>query len=97
MMKKSLVLVSLLFLAALSIARAESPNISTDQINKQDSFLLVQNDNRDTRLTDLLINKFNPPIAKAKCGGPCSSDSDCKHMEYCYSCTKNQCQGSYPQ
>ena len=52
-MKKSLVLVSLLFLASLSIARAESPNVSTDQVNKQDSFLLVQND-RSTKLTEFI-------------------------------------------
>lgn len=86
-MKKSLVLVSLLFLASLSIARAESPNVSTDQVNKQDSFLLAQNDNnRDTRLTNLLINRFNPPIA-ARCGRPCSSDSDCSEDSACRDCS----------
>ena len=90
MMKKSLVLVSLLLLASLSIARAESPNVSTDQVNKQDSFLLAQNNNdRDTRLTDLLINRFNPPIG-ASCGSDCEKDSHCANSS-CKNCIKGTC------
>jgi len=90
MMKKSLVLVSLLFLASLSIARAESPNVSTDQVNKQDSFLLAQNDNnRDTRLTDLLINRFNPPI-EASCNAACEKDSHCSGP-VCRNCINGEC------
>ena len=90
-MKKTLVLVSLLFLASLSIARAESPNFSTDQVNKQDSFLLARNDNnRDTRLTDLLINKFNPPIA-ASCGEACEKDSHCAPLSSCKNCINGKC------
>jgi hypothetical protein len=90
-MKKSLMLVSLLFLAVLSIARAESPNISTDQVNKQDSFLLALNDNnRDTNLTDLLVDRFNPPIG-AGCGRPCEKDSHCDTEPSCNNCIKGEC------
>lgn len=87
-MKKSLVLVSLLFLASLSIARAESPNVSTDQVNKQDSFLLVQND-RSTKLTDLLIGESNQPIA-AKCLEECEKDSHCNGTT-CKNCINGKC------
>lgn len=90
-MKKVLALVSLLLLASLSIARAESPNVSTDQVNKQDSFLLAQNNNdRDTRLTDLLINRFNPPIA-VRCGGDCERDAHCRTDAGCGWCIHGKC------
>ena len=90
-MKKVLVLVSLLLLASLSIARAESPNVSTDQVSKQDSFLLAQNDNnRDTKLTDLLVDRFNPPIA-AHCGEACEKDSHCANSATCKNCINGKC------
>lgn len=89
MMKKSLVLVFLLFLAAISIARAETPNVSTDQVNKQDSFLLVQND-RDTKMTDLLMGGTNRPIG-ATCGEPCERDSHCRQHPNCRNCIHGKC------
>ncbi len=90
-MKKSLVLVSLLFLASLSIARAESPNVSTDQVNKQDSFLLVQND-RDTNMTDLLIGGTRG-ILFNHCGRDCEKDSHCDspNITGCSNCIHGKC------
>lgn len=89
-MKKVLVLVSLLLVASFSIARAESLNISADQVSKQDCFLLAQNNNRDTSLTDLLVDRFNPPIA-AHCGSACETSSHCDSDRYCKHCINGKC------
>ena len=98
MMKKSLVLVSLLFLAALSIARAESPNFSTDQVNKQDSFLvaLLAQPDRDNKVADLLIGSSKPLLIAENCGQSCTKHSDCPSGCSCCDFSKKSCGSACP-
>ncbi|NJM13300.1 MAG: hypothetical protein HC889_16775 [Synechococcaceae cyanobacterium SM1_2_3] len=91
-MKKVLVLVSLLLLASLSIARAESPNFSMDQVSKQDSFMLalLAQPDRDHKVTDLLIGRSKPLIIAAQCNRACERDIECSG-EPCLWCIKGVC------
>ncbi len=92
MMKKSLVIASLLFLASLSVVRADQPNVSTDQINQQGSFLLLAQNDRDTKLTNLLIGGSNRPIG-AGCSQSCETDSHCNNSDQggCRNCINGKC------
>lgn len=91
-MKKVLVLVSLFLLTSLSIARAESPNVSTDQVSKQDSFLLalLAQPDRDNKVTDLLIGRSKPLMIAAGCTAACEKDEHC-NGNTCKFCIKGQC------